>query len=54
MSNSSRVIFICLIVFLLYNHFTKPYEMYRVWILAFLAGTLSISLLGWDKEVENV
>jgi hypothetical protein len=39
--------------YLIYCHFTKPYEFYRVAIIACLGVNLSILWMNWDKEVKD-
>lgn len=43
-----------LMAFLVYNHFTKPYISERWYLIILLGITLSIQLMGWDKEVKDV
>lgn len=50
----TRIILILVTLFLLYNHFTKPYEFYRVAIIACNCVILSILLMKWDKEESEL
>lgn len=53
MTNNFRFVLILTTLFLIYNHFTKPYEFYRIAIITCNCVVLSISLMGWDKEPEK-